>query len=196
MSADPTPAADPAADRATPAHRRYRAPLLALLLIVVAGLLWGLAWFWIAPTAKTQVLDGGVYLNGHDNLFASQDAWFAILGAVVGALLSVVWPYLTRRTPVAGVVAGLVGSAVSGLIAWWLGSTLGPDPLKTQLQHGIKAPITPVMLHTSTAVLMAPLFFAAVRIVIELLHHFLEGRAEAGPRRVDSAAQGVHVEQG
>jgi hypothetical protein len=175
---------------------RFRTPLVAFALVVVAGLLWGLAWFWIAPTAKTQVIDGGVYLNGHDNLFASQDGWFAVLGAVVGALLSVVWPYLTRRTPVAGVVAGLVGSTVSGLLAWWLGSTLGPDPLKTQLQHGIKAPITPVMLHTSTAVLMAPLFFAAVRIVIETVRHFLDGRAEARPQPVGSAAQGVHVEQG
>ncbi len=175
---------------------RFQAPLLALLLVVVAGLLWGLAWFWLAPTAKTQVLDGGVYLNGHDTLFASQDGWFAVLGAVTGALLSVVWPYLTRRRPVPGVVAGLVGSAVAGLIAWWLGSALGPDPLKTQLRHGVAAPITPVALHTSTAVLMAPLFFAAVRIVIEMVRHFLDGRAETTPGPVASAPQGVHVEQG
>lgn len=175
---------------------RFRPPLLALALVVGSGLLWGLLWFWIAPTARTQVIDGGVYLNGHDNLFATQDAWFAILGAVTGALLSVLWPYLTRRTPVAGALAGLVGSGLAGLLAWWLGSMLGPDPLKTQLQHGIRAPITPVTLHTSTAVLMAPLFFAAVRIVIELVHHFLDGRAEGRVQPEGSAPQGVHVEQG
>ncbi len=108
-----------------------------------------------------------------------------------------VWPYLTRRRPVAGVVAGLVGSAVAGLIAWWLGSALGPDPLKTQLRHGVKAPITPVVLHTSTAVLMAPLFFAAVRIA-DRAGVALPRRPGRGHRRgrSASAAQGVHVEQG
>jgi hypothetical protein len=196
------PPADPPAGSESGSVERsqHRAlvPLVALGLIVATGVAWGLLWWWIAPTAATQVIDGAVYLSGHDNLFASQDSWFAIIGAGAGAVLSAGWPALTRRTPVAGVVAGLVGSAVAGLIAWWIGTFLGPDPLRVQLHAGVKAPITPLVLHTPIAVLMAPMLFAAVRIVMEILTHFLDGRRvpELPPPAPWSAPQGVHVEQG
>jgi hypothetical protein len=180
-----------------PPGNRFVQPLVLLGLVLVSGLVWGLLWWWIAPTAVTQVIDGGVYLTGHDNLFASQDAWFAIIGAGVGAVLAVVWPPLTRRTPVAGVIAGLVGSAVAGLIAWRIGTWLGPASFKDQLHAGIKAPITPLTLHTPIAVLMAPMIFAAVRIVMELIGHFLDGRQAPEPAPGPwSASQGVHVQQG
>ena len=42
----------------------------------------GLLWWRLAPTATTVVQDGGVYLQGHDELMVAQDGWFAILGAV------------------------------------------------------------------------------------------------------------------
>jgi hypothetical protein len=176
-------------------------PVVALGLIVLVGVVWGLLWWVIAPTAATQVVDGAVYLNGHDDLFASQDSWFAILGAGAGAVLALGWPALTRRTPVAGVLAGLVGSAVSGLLAWRIGSWLGPDALRAQLHAGVKAPITPLALRAPIAVLVAPMIFAAVRIVMELLGHFMDGReapenAGWSPPPPYSAPEGVHVEQG
>jgi hypothetical protein len=195
------PPADPPAPARAPEPPRHRAlvPLVALGLVVATGVVWGLLWWWIAPTAATTVVDGAVYLSGHDNLFASQDSWFAIIGAGAGAVLSAGWPALTRRTPVPGVVAGLVGSATAGLIAWRIGTWLGPDPLRTQLHAGVKAPITPLVLHTPIAVLMAPMLFAAVRIVMEILTHFIEGRGAPQlppPPAPWSAPQGVHVEQG
>jgi hypothetical protein len=206
------------ADR--PVHR-FRAPLLAVALIVLAGVLWGLVWYWVAPTSATEVIDGAVYLKGNQDLFAAQDGWFAILGAVTGGLLSAVWPSLSRHAPVPGVIAGLVGSAVAGLLAWRIGTWLGPDSLRAQVHAGVKAPITPLSLHAPIAVLMAPMFFAGVRIVMETVAHFLEGRRPdpsplpppptnpanpanpANPTNPanpaspgDSAPQGVDVQQG
>jgi hypothetical protein len=185
----------PRADRA-PRRGRWVAAL-ALGLLVLAGLVWGLLWWRIAPTAATTIEDGAVFLNGHDELMAAQDGWFAILGGVAGALLSVVWPVLTRRTPVIGVVAGLVGSAAAGLLAWRIGTLLGPDPLKAQVLAGVKAPITPLVLHTPIAVLVAPLAFAVVRLAMEGLGHVLSSASADPPGPASSSvAQAVDVQQG
>jgi hypothetical protein len=108
-----------------------------------------------------------------------------------------VWPVLTRRTPVIGVVAGLVGSAAAGLLAWRIGTLLGPDPLKAQFLAGVKAPITPLVLHTPIAVLVAPLAFAVVRLAMEGLGHVLSRASDDRPGPVTSSvAQAVDVQQG
>jgi hypothetical protein len=185
----------PRSDR--PPRRGRWVALAALGLLVLAGLVWGLLWWRIAPTAATTVEDGAIFLNGHDELMAAQDGWFAILGGVAGALLSAVWPVLTRRTPVIGVVAGLVGSAAAGLLAWRIGTLLGPDPLKAQFLAGVKAPITPLVLHTPIAVLVAPLAFAVVRLAMEGLGHVLSRASDDRPGpATSSVAQAVDVQQG
>jgi hypothetical protein len=177
-------------------------PLLVVAVLVVAGVAWGLVWWRVAPTAATTIEDGSIFLNGHDELMAAQDGWFAILGAVTGAVLALGWPLLTRRTPIAGVLAGLVGSGAAGLLAWRIGTALGPDPLKAQVLAGSKAPITPIVLHTPIAVLVAPMVFAVVRLVVEGVAHFLSGHQPADDRRPvpeasgPSAAQAVDVQQG
>ena len=199
---DPTavPAARPPQPSPTvrPAGRGLdvRVSLVAVAVILTAGLAWGLLWWQLAPTATTVVQDGGVYLQGHEELMVAQDGWFVVLGAVTGALLSVVWPLVVRQRQVAGLVAGLVGCLASGLIAWGLGVWLGPDSLRDQLAAGVKAPITPLVLHTPVALLFAPMLFAVVRVLVELVGSALSGMHTEPPApATSSAAQAVHVQQ-
>ncbi|MFL6099103.1 MAG: hypothetical protein ACJ71T_04015 [Actinomycetales bacterium] len=192
-----------ASDQASRRRRDLPVPLLAVGVVVAAGLLWGVLWWLLAPTAGTVVQDGGVYLQGHDELMVGQDGWFVVLGAAAGAILATVWPALTRRRPVAGLLVGLGGCLVAGLVAWALGSWLGPDSLRSQLAAGVKAPVTPIALHTWAALLFAPFLFAVVRGVTELLSSAVAGMhteppppaTSTSPATRSSAAQGVHVQQ-
>jgi hypothetical protein len=178
-------------------------PVVAGAVVVLAGVLWGVLWWLLAPTARTVVQDGGVYLQGHDELMVGQDGWFVVLGAATGAILATLWPALSRRRPVAGLFAGLAGCVVAGLIAWAVGAWLGPDSLGTQLAAGVKAPITPIALHTWSALLFAPFLFVAVRGLTELLSSAVAGMhteppppaTSTSPAGRGSAAQGVHVQQ-
>jgi hypothetical protein len=197
-STAPTASAGPAG-KTLSARRRFdlRASLVAAAVVVTAGLAWGLLWWRLAPTAATVVQDGGVYLKGHEELMAAQDGWFVVLGALSGALLSVVWPMVVRHRQVAGLLAGLVGCLAAGLIAWGLGAWLGPSSLRDQLAAGVKAPITPLVLHTPVALLFAPMLFAVVRALVELLGSAVAGiHTEPPEPATSSAAQSVHIEQG
>ncbi len=74
---------------------------------------------------------------------------------------------------------------------------LGPDSLRDQLAAGVKAPITPVALHTPVALLFAPMLFAVVRALVELLGSAVAGiHTEPPAPATSSAAQSVHIEQG
>ena len=171
--------------------------LAAPALIVAAGLAWGLLWWRLAPTATTVVQDGGVYLRGHEELMAAQDGWFVVLGAITGAVLSTVWPMVSRRRPIAGLLAGLAGCVAAGLLAWALGVWLGPSSLRDQLAAGVKAPITPLVLHTPVALLFAPMLFAVVRGLMELLGSAFAGMHTEPPLpAMHSATQAVHIQQG
>jgi hypothetical protein len=139
-----------------------------------------------------------------------QDGWFVVLGALTGAVLATVWPALwpalTRSRPIASIVAGLAACLAAGLVAWGLGAWLGPDALTSQLAHGVKAPMTPVALHTPAALLFAPFLFVVVRGLMDLLGSAVAGMHTDPPPPATStstpfspggsAAQGVHVQQG
>jgi hypothetical protein len=179
--------------------------ILAIAVVLAVGLLWGVVWDWLAPTARTVVQDGGVYLQGHEELMVGQDGWFAVLGAIAGAVLATVWPALwpalSRSRPIASVGAGLAACVAAGLVAWGLGAWLGPDALTDQLAAKVKAPITPLALHTPAALLFAPFLFVVVRGLIELLGSAVAGiHTEPPPPAMSasggSAAQGVHIQQG
>jgi hypothetical protein len=193
-------------------------PLAAVGVVLGAGLVWGLLWWWLAPTARTVIQDGGVYLQGHEELMVGQDGWFVVLGAITGAVLATIWPALTRSRPVAGLFTGMAGCVAAGLVAWGLGAWLGPDALTSQLAHGSKAPLTPIALHTPAALLFAPFLFVVVRGLMELLGSAVAGMhtdppppaissSTAGPAPTPSSAsppdsvdgsapQGVHIQQG
>jgi hypothetical protein len=182
---------------------RYAArsrPIVTLVVVLAAGLVWGGLWDWLAPTARTVVQDGGVYLQGHEELMVGQDGWFVVLGAIAGAVLATVWPALwpalTRSRPVVSVGAGVVACLASGLVAWGVGTWLGPDALTSQLKAGVKAPITPLALHTPASLLFAPFLFVVVRGLMELFGSALAGIHTEPPPPAELAAQGVDVQQG
>lgn len=193
----PSTPSTPRPARWTAARPDLAQSLVAVAVIVGAGLVWGLLWWRLAPTAATVVQDGGVYLQGHQELMAAQDGWFAVLGAATGALLAVVWPIVVRQRQVAALLVGLAGCVAAGLIAWGLGVWLGPSSLRDQLAAGVKAPITPLVLHTPVALLFAPLLFAVVRALTDLLGSALSGMHTQPPApATSSAAQAVHIQQG
>jgi hypothetical protein len=104
--------------------------LEAIGVCVVAGLLVGPVWFWLAPQFAVEMVGGALRPSGPvgESRFAA-DAWFAIISAAAGVLIALVLFTRHRHRPVATVaalaVAGLLGSAV----AWRLGVLLGPDPI-------------------------------------------------------------------
>ena len=144
---------------------------------------------------RTRSSDGAVYLRGHDDLIGGPGRLVRRSSArSPAALLSVVWPCVTRRSPVAGCHRrACSAAAAAGLIAWRLGTALGPDSLRAQLAAGVKAPITPLVLHTPVAVLFAPMVFAVVRALIELVGYAFAGvhtdAARAGRRRLSCAGR-------
>lgn len=107
------------------------ATVVALLL---GGVLSGLLWSWLAdpPLAQVgnrQVFTGGVELTrqfGMDVTFA----WTAALPALpIGALAGAPW----HRHGWVQAVAVAVGGIAAGLVAWGVGSLLGPGDLRERV---------------------------------------------------------------
>jgi hypothetical protein len=100
---------------------------------LLCGVVLGLLWLWIAPTATIDVTDHGAFLGeGAGGRLIADDGWFAVLGAVAGVVGGAVgWWRL--RAHMLGLAAGIVvGGLLGGLAAWWTGLWLGPASLVVQ----------------------------------------------------------------
>ncbi|MFJ6213993.1 hypothetical protein ACIQGZ_11775 [Streptomyces sp. NPDC092296] len=116
----------------TPPRRpgvEIRIGVLVAVGSALAGLLMGLLWLWLAPKVPLYADSKAVYLKdpeGEQRIGA--DGVFVLLGLGAGALAALVAFLCTRRR--GGGVAVSVGLAVGGLlgsvIAWRLGTALGP----------------------------------------------------------------------
>jgi hypothetical protein len=155
------------------ARRGGSAGLLRLVLrggvgSVVGGALCGLLWWWLAPMARADVVDGGVYLTGHAELQAAQDGWFVVVLALAGVAVAT---YQSLRPPgheVLRAVLGPVAVTVVGLVAWGTGYLLGPGSLAAQVRAGEQHPLTPMQLHTLVALAVGPLMFCVTRFLAAL----------------------------
>lgn len=101
-----------------------------VLISVALGLVVGVVWWLVAPEVSVGVRDGQPVLIPAEarNLFGV-DVSFAAVGAAAGLLLGAVMCTRYRDHPTA-LLAGLVlGGVVGSLVAWQVGSTLGPGPL-------------------------------------------------------------------
>jgi nitric oxide reductase large subunit len=114
---------------------RRRSPqraLRAVLLVagtLVTGAVVAVLWRLLAPLARADVVDGGVYLTGHQELQVGQDGWLALLMALLGITVATVQSVRAREPQAQRAVLALVAVAVVGVVAVQVGHWLGPDSL-------------------------------------------------------------------
>nr|WP_055587111.1 hypothetical protein [Peterkaempfera griseoplana] len=106
-----------------------RVGVLVALGSVLAGVAVGLLWLWLAPKVPLYADSKAVYLKDPEGeQRAAADGVFVLLGVGAGALTALAAFLPTRRR--GGGVAVAVGLAVGGLLgsllAWRLGTALGP----------------------------------------------------------------------
>ncbi len=100
------------------------------LSVAVGGVV-GLAWWLIAPLPRLKVEPTGVFLAlGEAETAVAADGWFALCAGVAGVACAVAvfgWVRAARPGALAGLTAGgLLGAVLAG----WLGSALGPGPVR------------------------------------------------------------------
>ncbi|NML49646.1 DUF2567 domain-containing protein [Streptomyces sp. R302] len=121
----PPPHEGPAGDPITAAE--VVQGLVVTAASAVAGAVLGALWVWLAPTVRL-ISDGeGVYLrNSEGEAAIGADGTFVLLALAFGALAGLV-VFLVRRKGGVPLVLGLaVGGVLGSLLAWWLGTKLGP----------------------------------------------------------------------
>jgi len=135
----------------------------SLGLATLLGVPWGIAWYLLAPRITFEVRDDGV--------FASEDAptdwfgvdgWFIVVGLVLGVAAGLIAFWRWRQHP----VAALLGLAVGGLLAGWLGlqvgRLLGPAAIGSDALDAPDGTIIPAPLDVLATGSLLALGFAAV----------------------------------
>ncbi|WP_432557826.1 hypothetical protein [Granulicoccus sp. GXG6511] len=173
-------------------HRRVARPgrHLALFLagVVVTGCLAGVLWFWIVPLTTYAVDEAGnatVTERGLAGIVAA-DAWFALLGVVLGVICGlVVWSWFSGLGWPC-VFLAIVGSLVMALLCWLVGSQLGPGPFNERLAAATPGQTLPIelTLRAPAALLIWP--FAAV-LVLMLISALVPDPEDPGAEGRDAA---------
>lgn len=111
-----------------------RAALRIVLAGVPAGVLAGLAWWLLAPQLRLRLSGGGAFLVGGEanEAAVATDGWFAVCGAVAGAVVALVVVLRRRAHDVGELVALVVGGLLGSVVAWKVGGWLGPDAVAAQ----------------------------------------------------------------
>ena len=155
----------------TPRARRAGAGRVLALLALALGLGAAAGWVWeaLVELPGYTIAPGGRATTGERGLTAvfGSDAWFCVLGAVVGPVLGVVaW----RRLRDLGwpLVVLVIAAAVSAaLLAWWVGTTLGPGPFNPRLARAEPGAVVPVALQLrAPASLLVWPFLAVVPVLL------------------------------
>lgn len=194
--------ADP--PRTGPGRRGRRVPgwAWALLGPVLAGLVVGVAWRLLAPTAAVQaVMNGKVLLVNAPKapeLFAAQDGTLVLLGALAGVVTGLLVVLRARRRPLTATAAAALGSVAGSALAVVVGQALGPASLASQGFRASAAAadqpslVSPLSLHAPGAALVWPLL---TLVVAALGHAIVASRLGRRVRRAeDEAAQAAAEE--
>lgn len=156
--------------------------LLAFALLALGlGAAGGVVWWWVVDLPSYSVgPDGGASISerGLTEFFAG-DAWFCVIGVVVGVTIGVVgWRlFAALGWPVA--VGVVVLALLAALLCWWVGYELGPGPFVRRLAAADPGDVVPIELtvRAQAALLVWP--FAAV---IPVLLGSSLGRDDDEPR--------------
>ncbi|GAA1398426.1 hypothetical protein [Luteococcus peritonei] len=140
-----------------------------LLLFVLLGLLAAVVWhsavrlpvYHVGAEGRTATTERGL------TRYFSTDAWFCLLGAVVGLVAgTLAWRWF-RRIGWPVVPLALMASLVACLVCWRVGTALGPDDFASRIaaaQPGDDVPID-FRLRSLAALLVWP-FFATIPVLL------------------------------
>jgi hypothetical protein len=97
---------------------------------VLASVLTGVAWWWLAPPVDYLVLDGRAFPGTETEYvqIIAGDGWFVLLGGVAGAACAAVLLLRRHGGPLLSVGLAL-GGVLGSVGAWGLGVLLGPGRL-------------------------------------------------------------------
>lgn len=160
-------------DRAQAVAGRARAGagrglVVAALAAVAIGVVLGVLWWVAAPLARAQVVDGSVFLTGHEELRAAQDGWFAVITGLTGVIAATVLSLRSGPRDAVGAVLGPVLGVLVAVVAWRTGVLLGPPSIVDQVRDGATDPLTPLQLHAYGVLLVGPFLFALTRFLASL----------------------------
>lgn len=138
---------------------------LALGLGALAGVLW-----WLVTDLPTfRVVTGGGAVTSERGLagYVAADAWFVVLGAVVGLVLGVLAWRTFRRVGVAVVVVAAVAGAAAAGVCWAVGHLIGPGSFEVRLAAAKPGDLVPIDLTVrARAVLLVWPLFAVVPVLL------------------------------
>lgn len=123
-------------DRTNRSWERVAVVVETGVVAVGLGVLMGLIWWWVSPTERWTVVDGGLIpADVGFNAWFAADGWFAVLGVVAGVLLALISWRRGHRNAVALVVGMVVGGGLVAVTAWALGGALGPADAQTAAEN-------------------------------------------------------------
>lgn len=148
------------------------AALVAVGMLLLAGLVLGVCWVLIAPTVEGVVVEGGIALSELQSarIFDAEGV-FAVTACLTGVAVPVVASRWLQRTGALAVLTLAVGGLVASIVAWRIGVWFGPeavDPTAGQLAVG-SAVALPLRLDTTSMLLLWPIATVFVTLWMTVL---------------------------
>ena len=153
------------------------------MLPTALGVPVGLAWWLLAPTAPVGALPTGTLVApSAPELAAAQDGVLVLLGAGAGLVCGLLALARSGRSPTARALAVLLGCALGSLVAWAVGTALGPAPLADQVATDPGAtPLSPLTVHSPAVLVVWPAVAALVATAGNLALAWRDAPGDAAP---------------
>lgn len=151
-------------------HRAVVRGMLAFLLIaMLLGSAAGVVWNLVVDLPSYRVDSAGnatTSERGLSEVFAS-DAWFSMLGVVLGLALGVLAWHWFRRIGWPVVMLAMGTATVAGLMCWWVGVLMGPHNFSRRIANAAPGDLVPIdfKLHALSALLVWP-FCATIPVLL------------------------------